>query len=169
VSKKVSLFVGLSSVLLVGIAIGTYAQSGGGARLAALYETKADISKMDLVLLNTRISVLEGMLKDDLSVPFAPTSFYYDYGERKITIAVQVDPTFIAKTSPSQLSKAVLARASALCVAPQTAQGNLTYMLPVEPPKDYCIIKFFTYMVGPDAHTTPKDVAVFEDGKLTMR
>jgi hypothetical protein len=167
--KKIEICLGLCSAMLVGLVVGLYAQSNSAARLAKLSEDKAEISKMDWVLLNTRISVLQQMLKDDLSLPFAPTSFSYDADKKKIRISVNVDSAVLAKMGANQLTKTLESRATSLCVAPELADGNFSYMLSIQPPKEYCAIRFFTLVVDSSGHVEPKDVATFEDGKLNMR
>jgi len=159
----------LSIAVFLGFVAGTLAQSNSAARLARLAEDKAEMSKMDLVLLNTRISVLQGMLKDDLSLPFAPTSFSYDADKKKIRVSVYVDPAVLTKTTAPQLAKTLETRATSLCVAPTIADGNLPYMMPIQPPKEYCATRFFTLTLDSSGHIQPKEVAIFEDGNLTLK
>ena len=71
---KLSLFLSLSVAVLLGLVIGLYAQSNTGAKLSKLSEEKAEISKMDLILLNSRVAALQQLLKDDLSLPSVPAS-----------------------------------------------------------------------------------------------
>jgi hypothetical protein len=168
-TKRMTLFLSLLLATLLGLVVGLYAQSNSAARLAKLYDERAEISKMDLVLLNTRVEVLQQILKDDLSLPFAPTSFAYDVDKKKIRVAVYVDPAVLTKTNTSQLTKTLETRATSLCVAPELADGNLLLMFPVQPPNEYCAIKFFTHALDSSGHVQPKDIAIFEDGKLTLK
>lgn len=167
-NKRLHLFFSLLAAMLLGLVVGLYAQSSA-VRLAKLSEEKAEISKMDLVLLNTRVEVLQQMLKDDLALAFAPTSFRYDSDKKKIRIAVHVDPALLAKANVNQLVKTLEARATGLCIAPYLAEGNFVYMFPVTPPKDYCAVRFFTDARGSAGDFEPKDVATFEDGKLAVK
>ena len=167
--KKAEMCIGLCAATFVGLVVGLYAQSNSAARLTRLSEDKAEISKMDWVLLNTKISVLQQMLKDDLSLPFAPTSFDYDADKKKIRVSVQVDPALLNKMSANQLTKTLESRATSLCVAPGLADGNFSYMFSIQPPKEYCAIRFFTLAADSSGHLEPKDVATFEDGKLNIR
>ncbi|SRR5712692_8731246 len=167
--KKAEMWLGLCAATLVGLVVGLYAQSNSAARLAKLSDEKAEISKMDFLLLNTKITVLQQMLKEDLSLPFVPTSFAYDADKKRIRVSVNVDPAVLTKMSTNQLTKTLESRATSLCVAPELADGNFPYMFPIQPPKDYCAIRFFTLMAGSSGHVEPKDVATFEDGKLNMR
>jgi hypothetical protein len=160
---------GLVVASLSGLVVGLHAQSGSGAKLARLPDEKAAISKMDLILLNTKVAVLQQMLKDDLSLPFVPTSIIYDTDKQKIRTSVYVDPGFLAKTNTAQLSKALDSRATALCIAPTLAEGNFTYLFPVQPPSEYCAIRFFTLTLDGAQHVQPKDVASFEDGKMALK
>lgn len=72
-TKKLHVLLSFLAAMLLGLVVGLYAQSNA-VRLAKLSEEKAEISKMDLVLLNTRVQVLQQMLKDDLALPLTPTS-----------------------------------------------------------------------------------------------
>jgi len=130
---------------------------------------KADITKMDLILLNTRIAVLQQMLKDDLSLPLVPTSISYDAEKQKILTSVYVDPAFLAKANVAQLSKTLNSRATGLCIAPELAEGNLPHLFPVQPPREYCVIRFFTHTLDGAGQAQTKDVASFEDGKLSLK
>lgn len=168
-TKRLPLYLSLLAAMLVGLVVGLYAQSNSASRIAKLSEEKAEISKMDLILLNTRVSVLQQMLKDDLALPFIPTSFKYDVDNKKIRITVYVAPTLLVKTNANQLAKTLEGRAAQFCISPELAEGNFVYMFPVQPPKEYCAIRFFTDALGPEGHVEPKDVAVFEDGKLAMK
>lgn len=117
-TKRLRMFLSLLAAMLVGLVVGLYAQSNSAARLAKLSEEKAEITKMDLVLLNTRVGVLQQMLKDDLGLTFTPTSFRYDSDKRKIRIAVHVGSAWLAKANINQLSKTLETRATALCRVP---------------------------------------------------
>ena len=167
-NKTIRLILSLFVAVFLGLVVGLYAQSNSAARLAKLSEEKAEISKMDLVLINTRIGVLQQTLKEDLGVPFTPTSFSYDADKKKIRIAVYIASTLLVKANASQLSKTLETRGTALCVAPNLAEGNFRYMFPVQPPKDYCAIRFFTDALSPAGELQTKDVATYEDGKLTL-
>src|ERR1700722_14356253 len=123
-----SAFLGLVTAMLIGIVVGLYAQSNSDARLAKLSEEKAEISKMDLVLLNTRVAVLQQILSDDSALPFVPTSIIYDTDKKKIRVSVHVDPAFLAKTNANQLGGVLEARAAGLCIAPEMAEGNFVSM-----------------------------------------
>ncbi len=168
-SNKVNAFLRLFLVMLLGVVLGVYAQTNSRAKLSTLSEERADVSKMDLILLNTRIAVLQQMLKDDLSLPLVPTSISYDADKQKIRTSVYVDPAFLAKTNPAQLSKALESRATNLCVAPALAERNFRYLVPVGPPDGYCAISFFTHSLDAAGHVQTKEVASFDGGQLTVR
>jgi hypothetical protein len=166
VSSKMNLFLSLFAATLFGFVAGLYAQSTSGAKLAKLSEEKADITKMDLILLNTRVAVFQEILKDELSLPLIPTNITYDSEKQKIRTSVYVDPAFLAKVNVAQLSKTLDSRATALCIAPALAEGNFHYMFPVQPATEYCVIRFFTHALDGAGHVQAKDVATFEDGTL---
>ena len=155
--------------VVLGVASGLYSQTPS---LAGLVEEKANISKMDWAILNTRVYVLEQTLKDDLSLPLSPTHYRYDPEKHKIRISVHVNFSWLAKSNFNQVSQALSARATALCIAPTGAQDGelLAWFLTLEkPPVEYCAIRFFTVILDADGNIGPKDVASFEDGELVMK
>jgi len=168
VTKRVKQFLIPSIAASFGLVVGLYAQSTVGAKLARLSEEKAEITKMDVILLNTRIVVLQEMFKDDLSVPLVPTSITYDAENRKIRTAVFVAPSFLSKVDVSKLSKSLNSRATSLCIAPSMAEGNLPTVFSLAP-KEYCVIRFFTHTLDNSGHVQVKEVAQFEDGKLSLK
>ncbi|HLZ50596.1 MAG TPA: hypothetical protein VKP61_07595 [Candidatus Acidoferrum sp.] len=168
-NNKVNLCLSLFIAALLGAVVGLHAQSNSREKLARLSEEKADISKMDLILLNTRVAVLLQILKDDLSLPVLPTSISYNADKQKIRTSVYVDPEFLARANAVQLSKSFDSRATGLCIAPTLAEGNFLRAALPEPPKEYCVISFFTHTLDAAGHLQTKEVAIFEDGKLTMK
>lgn len=157
-------------VLVLGVAIGIWAQSTSMAKLA---EEKAGISKMDWILLNTRIHVLEQALKDDLAVPLVASAYSFDVEKQQVGISVYVSPAWLGKTDFAAVNKALSARATALCVAPALAQRGeyLASMMfaPGKPPKGYCSIRFFTHSLDRSGNLTAKDVALYEAGQLVVK
>jgi hypothetical protein len=166
---KLSLFLSLSVAALLGLVIGLHAQSNTGPKLSKLSDEKVEISKMDLILLNSRIAALQQLLKDDLSLPFVPTSISYDVEKQKIRTSVYIDPAFLAKASATQLNKALDSRATNLCITPALAEGNFGYMAPIQPPREYCAIRFFTLALDAGGHAQTREVASFEDGRLILK
>ncbi len=125
---------------------------------------------MDWILLNTRLFVLEQTLKDDLALPLSPTSYSYEAEKRKIRIAVNVNPTWLASHKTEQVMKNLSARATSLCIAPALADKTLTMAIGLgKTPNQYCSIYFFTLVFDKAGNLQPKDVAVYEDGELAMR
>lgn len=116
--------------------------------------------------MNTKIAVIQEILKEELSLPLIPTSIIYDSDKQKIRTSVYVDPAFLAKANVAQLSKTLDSRATALCIAPTLAEGNFHDMFPVQPATEYCVIRFFTHTLDGSGHVQAKDVGTFEDGKL---
>jgi hypothetical protein len=123
-------------VLAMGVVL--YAQS---ASLIKLADEEMKISKMDWVLLNTRVHILEEMMKDDLSAPFSPTSYSFDRQRGKLRIAVYVDPSW-SKRRLDEVSDAFSKRGTSLCVAPTLAQHGQQVAMFLTPPKDYCSILY---------------------------
>lgn len=138
--------------------------------ISKLAEEKADISKMDWLLLNTRAQVLEESLKDDFSLPLNPTSFSYDSERQLVRISVFVSPTWMAKTSAEQ-TKILSKRATSLFMSPFLAgagESSYIYMF-ARAPKEHCSIRFSTPALDTAGNSILKDVAIFESGNLQMK
>lgn len=165
----------LTTVLSLGFALGVLSQSSPLARLA---EESASISKMDWILLKTRIYVLEqdqpgSPFNDRLSLSITPTSYSYDSKKQQIRISLYVDPSWLAKTGREQVNKAFSARATSICVASvmgQTASGDLLaeMQLTEAHPVEWCAVTFFTLGLDNKGNIEPKDLAIFERGKLAI-
>ena len=160
----------LIAALSLGFALGVFSQSPPLARLA---EESASISKMDWMLLNTRVYVLEQALKDDLGLSMTPTSYSYDSERHQIRIALYVDPSWLAKTGRDQVNKAFSVRATSICVAPVIAQGASGDLLMVvrlleSSPVDWCAVRFFTLGLDSKGNIEPKYLATYERGRLTI-
>lgn len=174
--RKELLPVRRQSVLVIGIALVAAATFGFGIGVLAqtplqrLADERVNISRMDWVLLNTRVFVLEQTLKNDLSLPINPTDFSYDSEKQKIRIAVSIDPVWLASKSSGQVTRDLETRATSLCVAPALADKSLTMAIGAGiAPKQYCSIRFFTLGLGKDGKVEPRDVALFEDGKIILK
>lgn len=167
-TKVVKQFFVIFCAVLFGIAVGVYAQSTIGAKLAKLSEEKAELTKMDLVLMNTRIGVLQGILLDDLNVPIVPTSFTYDSKNQKIVTSAFVQPAFLSKSNSAQLNKLFDSHAASLCLAPLESEGNFATVFGLTmAPRAYCVVHFFT-SENVAGNATTKEVALYSDGKLTI-
>ena|SRR6266576_3624753 len=168
--RKSALVIGIALLVAasLGFGFGVLAQSSSLQRLA---DERVNISRMDWVLLNTRVFVLEQTLKDDLSLPINATDFSYDSENQKIRIAVSIDAVWLASKNGGQVTKDLETRSTSLCIAPTLADKSLTMMgLGARiPPKQYCSIRFFTLGLGKDGKVEPRDVALFEDGKIILK
>jgi hypothetical protein len=152
-----------------GLVVGLAAQSRTTEQLTKLSSESANPSKMDIILLNTRINLLQQSLQGDISAPFVPTSLTYDTEGRKIRISVHVEATVPGKMNLGQLTKALEHHAENICIAPSLADGNIQYLLQLGKPKDYCTIRFFTYDLDSTGHVQPRDIAAYEDGRLSLK
>jgi hypothetical protein len=103
------------------------------------------------------------------SHPVVPTSISYDSEKRKIRTSVFVDPAYLAKATAAQLSQTFDSRAADLCIAPALAEGNLPYLISLQPAREHCEIRFFTHAADGAGQLQAKDVASFENGKLSLK
>jgi hypothetical protein len=164
-TKRLKQFIMIFSAVLFGIVVGAYSQTFG-AKLAKLSEEKAEITKMDLVLMNTRIG---GILIDELAVPIVPTSFTYDSKNQKIVTTAFVNPAFLSKSNPAQLSKVLDSHATSLCLAPLESEGNFATVFGLTmAPRAYCVVHFFTRSPDVAGYAIAREVAKYMDGKLSL-
>lgn len=165
--STVRIALGGLAILFFGVTVGLYSQSASLTRFA---EEKANISKMDWILLISRVHVLEQALKDDLALPLTPTSYSYDSEKQQIRIVVHVSPSWLAESTLDQVNKALLRRAASLCITPMTAEhGEWSFKLLETPPIEYCAVRFFTIGFNSAGELEARDVATFEGGKLVMK
>ncbi len=159
----------VSCCLVVGFLVGAYSQTESNPfeKLAA---ERANISKVDWILLNTRIRVLEETHRWELPLSFTPTSYSYDLQKQRIRVAIFVDPTWFSKHNVSQASEEFSKRADRIRAAVLTAEhGQLYSLLGKDLTKYYSIIFFTGVLDESGKSASPKDLAIYEDGKLTLR
>lgn len=166
--KKAKLLV--ISTLVLGFWLGSTAgQESRSSPFTGLTEQAANPSKMDWLILNTRVLVLEQTLKDQLSVPLSPTQYRFSSEKQEIQISVYVDLAWLAKRSSASTDEALSKRALELCFAP-TMTAPPEYLVALmgaqKPPKDYCSISFWTHALTESGQLTVKDLAVYEKGIL---
>ena len=154
--------------MLFGAVIGVFSQSFSLQRFA---QETATVSKMDWILLNSRVRVLEELVRDDLSVPLVPTSYSFDKDDERIRIAVKVDPTWLGRSNLSEAKSKLTSRAQHLCLAPWLSEHGQFGMLFLEKaPVKLCRVIFFTPQIDKSGKSVvPKDVAVYENGELVLK
>lgn len=163
---RAALMLALVATLCLGMAFGAHQQS---ANLNSLASEPATISKMDWILLQTRVHVLEQALKDDLALSLTSTGYQFNSATGKIHSNVYVNPSWLSQTNFDQVKEAFSRRAAALCIAPAAANISSILSLMKEPPNQYCSIRFFTISLATEGSgINRKDIATYENGKLMI-
>lgn len=163
---KTAITLTLVATLCFGMALGAHLQS---TSLNTLASESATISKMDWILLQTRMHVLEQALKDDLSLSLTSTGYHFNSATGKIHSSVYVNPSWLSQTNFDQVKAAFSRRATALCIAPAAANVSSALSLLEQGPVQYCSIHFFTIsLTAKKPGIKRKDIATFENGKLTI-
>jgi hypothetical protein len=103
------------------------------------------------------------------SHPLVPTSISYDSEKRKIRTSVFVDAAYLGKATAAQLSQTLHSRATDLCIAPALAEGNLPYLISLQRAREHCEIRFFIHAADGAGQLQTKDVASFENGKMSLK
>lgn len=165
-NSKLPVFVALTFGCYLGLMA---SQTSKSAAMSQLAEQAANPTKIDWILLNTRVAFLEKILRDQLAVPLVPTQWSFEGDSQQIRIAVYADPSWLAKRSAANRDEALKKRALELCVSPLIA-GQFEYvgalMGSEKPPADFCAVRFWTHAMTESRELTTKDVALYEKGVL---
>jgi len=132
--------------------------------LSRLVSEPAKLSQMDLILIRTRLFVIENPLDVSRSPELNPTSFSFDSERNKIRIAVRVDSDWLKKANLDTLKQALTTTGLSLCVDVKLA--NPFELLTT--PADFCYMTFFTRIVA-SSEVIAKDVAEYSAGTLIVR
>lgn len=157
----------ISSAVLVSL-IGTYSHSQSNL-LEGLTKEKATISKMDWILLNSRLNLLEKALRNDLSVPLSLSGQYYDQKKKKFKTGIKVDLVWLSKSSPERIKSTLASYAADVCLETIITQAASGGSFAVQP-KDSCYVEFFTSQPSKSRdYTGVKSVATWENGELILK
>ena len=148
--------------------IGAYSRSQSNV-LEGLAEEKATISKMDWILLNSRLNLLEKALRIDVSVPMSLSGQYYDRTKKKFLTSIRVDPAWLGKSSPEKVKGTLDSHAADVCLETIIVQAKNGGSFAVQP-KDICCVEFFTSQFTKSrGYTNATHVATWENGELTLK
>jgi hypothetical protein len=166
------------SALVVGWITIAHSQSKPDQKLKAesmdlikkLVFEKADISKMDWILLNAKLDALRDVFKDDLAQPMTLTGFGFDRG--RTVIKVYVNPDWLARNSITEVGNAFKSRAPKVMFSvfdnlwPEAVKAGV----PVNQFADFCSVEFLTFHSDKEtSKIIPETVAVYEEGKLELK
>ena len=162
------------SAIIGGFILGAYSQSKpdqnldeekASNNLQKLADEKAEISKLDWVLLKARVDALQDAIKDDLKQPLTATAFFYDHVRKKIVITVFVDPVWLAGKGIGDVKNSFENRAAKLNAK---AFINLTDEGVIATGPYYCSVEFYHLtLVGQDLKIKP--IAEWEKGQLILK
>src|SRR5260221_619017 len=111
------------AVLLIGAVLGAVVgvrSQSNNAGLDQMASEKANLSKMDVLLMNARIDALQSILLGDLSVPLVPQTYRYDDKQHKIEIRVFVNPSWLSKKNVETLKSDLNDEVASACNSTMT-------------------------------------------------
>lgn len=167
-SRKFLIF---ASGLIVGSLLTAIESSPGGQApsLANLVVQKHELSKMDWVLMDARVTALEPTPINDLSRWVTPTDFAYDEQSKKIVARGFVSPEWLSRTNLQDVKTALTMRAVDFCgvaVASALMKEGSSLGLAWQ---NNCSVRFVTWGADKTSHVASKDVAFFENGQLVAK
>jgi len=139
-----------------------------GPSLDNLALQRREVSKMDWVLLDARVTALESTQIPEASHFVTPLDFAYDQTSKKIVARGFVPPDWLSKANAQQIKKVLTMRAVDFCgVAVASAlmkAGSATGLAW----QKSCSVRFVTWDVDNSNGLSSKDVAFYDNGQLTL-
>lgn len=128
---------------------------------------KADISRMDWLLLQAQVAAIESTLEFDANRTDVPRGFTYDTKRQVVQAVSNVNPVWLSTANVDQVKKTLAERAVEICADAQvTFLGEVDIALSMKW-KDLCVVRFNS--VSPEVQSAGvKDVAHYEHGKLAL-
>lgn len=157
----------ITGSLIIGVCLGVAAAQSSS--FTTLAEQRATPSKMDWILVNTRIVILEQALRDQLSVPLVLTDYQFNTEEELFQIAVYADLGWLTKKGQPARDEAFKKRAVELCAAPMLARQPEYIAATLQTkkrPAESCSVRFWTHSMHESGQLTIRDVAIYEKGVL---
>ncbi len=138
---------------------------------------KAEVSKLDLVLLTARIRLLEQRMAHPEQLNESVVSMYYNKASQRVVVRSWVAPEWSAAASLETAKKELSKEATEYCVdgllmaIAELPDGAMYVSMagPSTPPKSFCEVDFFTWEINKKGDLGTKDVATFEDGELRLK
>jgi len=139
--------------------------------LNTLAAEKAEISKLDWILMVARVRSLEYKMAHNLSQPASEVGIRYDRQHGKVIVAGFVDLEWLDRAKLDDLKKRLTAEALEYCVDGLTMaafdQGFLAGVRATESLKSDCVVQFFTWELG-QRGVERKDIAKYQNGQLIL-
>lgn len=164
-SSVLPVAVGFLAGILFSGALGLRSQPAK-ASLARLADERAEISKMDWLLMNAQISTFEWMFFRDLTNPVIPMGYRYEAENNRIVSSHLVRPEWYFQTNLEEAKQVLTSRASSYCVQGVMVNLPVQDLLQIQPEiKGACRVDFYT-LAGEAGR---KDVATYENGQLILK
>lgn len=159
---------GLGVGMLLGGAVGVYSQHAT-SYLGDVSREKADISKLDWVLLQAQLQTFEWMFFHDFTNPVIPMAYRYDPRENRVISSHLVRPEWYAATNLEKASEVLKARGATYCTALATSFPLLDFVRSPEEIRAACKVDFYTLALTKTGELDKKDIATYAGGQLTLK
>ena len=164
----VAAVLGLAAGLVLGATLQLHSQSQKPS-LASLSEQKAEISKMDWLLLKAQIGAFQWMIYHDLTNPVVPMSYWYDPENNRIISSQLVRPEWYREANLEQAKVILTNRAATYCVE-FLVSLPIVELFQIRPEiKSACTVNFYTLATGESGELGRKDIATYQDGQLILK
>jgi hypothetical protein len=160
------------SSVLVGLKIHAQAQtpkSDTPRRVSQLAEEKMEVSKLDWIMLNARVKIVEQIPVFGASHHTSALGMSYDRDKKQVSVRGFVDPDWIARVKIDEMKKALLSDAALYCVQglgfAEADAGELSTSFNVN---NDCRVDFFTWTKDGVGNLGTKDIATASGGQLVL-
>lgn len=158
---------------LVGLALSPVSLLGIQSQerqLALLAKERAEISRMDWVLLNAEVSVLRTIFVNTLKVPISPMRVYYDEDRNRIVWNANVDFAWYAKATLEDVKRLLEEAALTYCLDGITLSIMMHGRTFVPgPPIEFCSVSFSKLALNESGELTREGVASYANGQLVLK
>ena len=169
--RKVMLFLFFGAFLgwSLGATLTASSQSGSDS-LSALAQEKAEISKMDWLILNAHIRALAETLRENTHVSVFPLNYAYDPGADTIKVNALVDSSWVSKANVTSVKDMFEKRSTQFCfsvmetmitsgaAAPLFHEGHVK-----------CKVLLFEWTIGQSGEIVRNEIAIYEDGEVILK
>ena len=159
---------GFGAGILLGAATGLYSQNAA-SYLGDISREKADISKLDWVLLQAQLQTFQWMFFHDFTNPVIPMGYRYDPKENRVISGHLVRPEWYAATSMEKAKEKLKAQGASYCTALFTSFPPLDFVRSGQEIRTACRVDFYTLGFGKTGELERTDIATYTGGQLTLK
>lgn len=164
IAATVAFFVGMS--LGSSSSLGLQSQE---PQLSLLAGAKAEISRMDWVLLNAQVDVLRTLLVEKLKLPISPMTVFYDSERDRITWNANVDYSWYARATIEEAKRQLEKAALVYCTDGTMVNVMTRGYTPIsKAPREYCSVRFSKLALDDAGELGREEVAEYSNGKLIL-